>query len=143
MQIALQPPSGSLVWLAGEPGVREGEFSSASEVDIDPQALLQEDVFVRGPVAKFKDRGNLKTTIRWNTVRKFDTAEQASEFLLDYDNNFPREGTLILNIPQTTGGVITRSLPNAVVSPPRRRQLGVSVFLSYQAQGGAISTPSL
>ena len=143
MQIALQPTEGALVWLAGQPGVSERDFSSAADLDIDPVTLLQEDTFVRGRQARMTDRGNLKTSIRWNTVRKFATAEEASIFLLDYDNNTVREGTLILNIPQTSGGVITRALPNAVVSPPRRRQTGVSVFLSYTAQGGAITTPSL
>jgi hypothetical protein len=137
MRIALRE-SGKTTWLGGEPGVDDRVFSRVAGLGIDSRILTQENNFIRADEAKVEDRKNLKTTVTWTTTRKFETTAAAEMWTVDYDRTMPRNGTLILQSEIPGGGEINRYLPNAVVHPPRRVVNGVSVTLTYQAEGGEI-----
>lgn len=140
MKIALRPTgTATLLWLAGEPDVPECEFSSAGRVRITPSAPPQMQQRVRAANMRVIDRKNLLTTLSWETTRTFATAEDAFLFSLDYDTASARSGTLILLNTNPGGYLACRYLTGAVVEPPARTVIGVSVQLSYTASGGAIS----
>lgn len=142
MRVALQTTTGRTQWLAGQAGVIEREFSSASGFRVNGQIQTQDDEFIRAVEAGVIDRGNLRTTIEFSTVRKFSTAHAAELWMLDYDSTMERTGVLIIESVQVNGGVSRRYMKNAVVLPPKREANGVSVSLSYTVLGGSIkSTP--
>lgn len=140
MRVALRTTDGVFHWLAGKPGISEREHSSADQFRIAADVAVQEVRKVRAAVASVIDRGNLKTTVSFTTVRKFATAAEAEVWSLDYDLTQPRTGLLVMESQQATGGVSRRYLPDVVIQPPGREVTGVSVHLSYQASGGAIQS---
>ena len=125
-------------WLAGEPGVAQSVHSSAGnlrfsgDISIDPQGR------VRARSMAFRDRGNLAETISFTTSRKFDTTDEADEWAATYSAVHPRTG--YLDLYNEAGDCIAR-LDNAVVRPPQREVIGVSVQLSYTVTGGEILVP--
>jgi hypothetical protein len=124
--------------LAGEDGVSERVHSSAADFSVDPQAESQYISRVRASTGAVVDRGNLLTRISFTTTRKFPTVPHASMWLLDYDRTTPREGIVVLEDTSPLGAVLRRHLLGAVVSPPRRRHTGCTVFLDYSIQGSEI-----
>jgi hypothetical protein len=142
MRIALY--DGSTVYpLAGEAGVSERVHSSAGDLQITPEAEMQVASRVRAGYAQPIDRGNVLHTISFATVRKFATVAAAQEWALDYEETFPRSGTLHLQSISAEGVARRRIMANAVVSPPQRTVTGLSVRLSYQVRGGEISTQAI
>lgn len=139
MRIGLDIGDGRVVWLAGQAGISERDFSSASGLRVEGSIALQEDSFIRAAAVEVTDRKNLKTTISFGTVRKFKTVAEAEAFALDYDRSFGRTGKLIMESLKPGGGVSRRYLKGAVVSPPGREVTGVSVKLDYTVTGGSIS----
>lgn len=132
--------TGTLYPLAGEAGVSERVHSSAADLRISPRAALQTTERVRAAAARHYDRGNLSTVITFSTTRLFDSVTAADQWSLDYDSDFPREGTLYLDSVAADGITVARKLmDNAVVSPPERIHRGCTIQLFYQIQGGAIS----
>lgn len=129
--------------LAGEEGVGEREHSSAAGFELTGETRKQAMAYVRGSLAREKDRGNLLHTITFSTTRLFDSHAEASLFALAYDAAVPREGTLVIENIGADGGVeSTLHLLDAVVSPPRRRLTGCTLFLDYTVTGGAINQVS-
>ncbi len=140
MRIALQPETGPLVWLAGDPEADERTFSSAGDLRLNGDILVQEDALLRAKNRRFRDRGNLSETITFSTVRKFASSAEAQLWAIDYNRTMPRAGTLIIRIDQPGGGIVNRYLSNAVVRPPARTEIGLSILLSYTVQGSAFLT---
>lgn len=136
MRVALIK-DGITYWLAGDPALGEREFSSSSGLRVEAQIDIQEDHFIRAAAGKLRDRKNLVTTVSFSTTRKFATPTAAELFALDYDRTFARDGLLMLESPQSGGGVSRRYFA-AVVRPPSREVIGVTVLLSYVAVGGQI-----
>jgi len=139
MRIALKPPGQPLRWLAGQPGISESEFPSAGAFALVPSIEKQQVRRLRAAGALVLDRRNLLTAVSWETSRLFATVQAAALFALDYDAG-ARAGTLIFETPLEGGGVSRRYLANAVVDPPTRKLLGITVLLSYSASGGIISS---
>ena len=137
MRVALRT-GGITHWLAGQPAVDEREFSSVSGFRVSAGINVQQVAKVRAEAMEVVDHKNLQTTLTFGTTRKFDTAVLAELWSLDYDNGWPRSGTLILESPQPGGGVSRRYMAGAVVQPPVRAVTGVSVDLSYTVTGGLI-----
>lgn len=131
---------GILRWLAGNPDLGERSFSSASDFRMTPKINIQTDQFLRGAAVRVRDRKNLATTITFGTTREFPTVWAAENWVLDYEATQPREGQLILESQMGGGAVVRRYLANAVVEPPDRQVIGVSVILKYTIQGGAITS---
>jgi hypothetical protein len=140
MRVALKTPDGLTHWLAGQPGVDEREFSSVSGFRVGGTVKVQPDGFPRAEAMVFRDRKNLATSLSFGTTRKFASLVAAAEWALDYDAAKPRSGTLILETPQAGGGVSRRYMAGAVVQPPGREVIGVSVILTYDVVGGKILT---
>ena len=140
MRISLQPSAGALVWLAGQPGVDEREFASASNIRITGSIQVQEDRYIRGTNAKVKDRKNLLETLTFTTTRTFPTPQAAELWSMDYNANMPRAGVVQLQSIAEGGSVSTRYMKDAVVMPPGREVIGCSVILSYEIRGGSIKT---
>ena len=138
MRVGLLTKEGTTIWLAGQSGTGEREFSSVSGLQVAGQINVQENQFIRAAAATQVDRKNLATTVSFGTTRKFPTATAAELFALDYDNTQPRTGTLILESPQPGGGVSRRYMRGAVVDPPGREVIGVTVLLHYTVRGGLI-----
>ena len=87
--------------LAGQAGVAESVHSSAADYSVEPEISKQTSLRVRADHAVTWDRKNLKTTIRFSTVRTFATCLLAEKFANDYDETIPRSGILII---EGTGG---------------------------------------
>jgi hypothetical protein len=122
-------------WLAGEPGVAQAVHSSAGDLRINGQINIESQARVRAAAMAFRDRGNLSQDISFSTWRKFGTTQEAEEYSTTYDAVMPRTG--YLDLYNEAGEPIAR-LVNAVVSPPQRVLMGVSVQLAYQVVGGAM-----
>lgn len=137
MRVSLKVGSTSYA-LAGEEGVSERVHSPAADFSIEPQAERQSMPRVRATTAGVVDRGNLSTRITFSTTRKFPSVPHASMWLLDYDRTFPREGIAVFEDTSPLGAVLRRHLLSAVVSPPRRRFVGCTVFLDYEINGSEI-----
>lgn len=130
-------------WLAGNPALSEREHSSVSDFRITPQINVQQKQTVRGAASSFSDRKNLATTLSFGTSRLFATAEAAEAWSLDYDQAFPRTGTLVMASVLPGGGVRYRYMAGAVIQPPERIVTGCTVQLRYVIVGGKIlSTPT-
>jgi len=139
MRIALLASNAVTYWLAGQPGVSERVHSSSAGLHITAKIQVQEDNLVRSPNAIPYDRQNLLTTISFGTTLQFDTTDEAEAFALDYDQNTPRTGTLILQTEIPGGSTVAqRYMPGAVVHPPNRAVTGTSVTIQYTVVGGAI-----
>lgn len=139
MRVAIQPTSGPPVWLAGDPTMDEREFSSAADIVVSGDIQVQTDAFVRARSSILRDRGNLVETLAFSTSRKFPSHQDACLWVLLYMAGTARSGYAIFEIP-TAGGTVTRCyMPHAVVMPPERRIIGVSVLLNYQIRGSAIT----
>ena len=87
--------------LAGQAGVAESVHSSAADYSVEPEISKQTSLRVRADHAVTWDRRNLRTTIRFSTVRTFATCLLAEKFANDYDETIPRSGILII---EGTGG---------------------------------------
>lgn len=122
-------------WLAGAPGVAQSVHSSAGDLLINGQINIDTQARVRAAAMAFRDRGNLSQDISFTTARKFATTAEADEFAITYDAVMPRTG--YLDLYGEDDEPIAR-LTNAVVSPPSRQTIGVSVQLSYQVVGAAM-----
>ena len=107
------------------------------------RALLEEggnafaEVFRAAGIA-LRDRGNLAETVSFTTSRKFATTDEADEWSATYSAVFPRTG--YLDLYNESDEIIAR-LDNAIVQPPLRTVIGVSVQLSYTVIGGAMLVP--
>lgn len=122
-------------WLAGEPGIDQTVHTSAGDLRINGQINIDSQARLRAAAMAFRDRKNLQQSITFSTWRKFDTPAEAKEWALTYDAVMPRTGSL--DFYDEAGDPVAR-LSGAVVSPPQRRILGVSVELTYSVVGGAM-----
>jgi hypothetical protein len=120
-------------WLAGEPGIAQSVHASAGDLRINGQIGIDSQARLRAAYMAFRDRGNLQQNISFSTSRKFDTTGEADDWATTYDAVMPRTGSL--DFYDEAGEQVARLL-NAVVSPPERRVIGVSVLLSYTVVGG-------
>ncbi len=141
MRIALVH-NGVAHWLAGNPALDEREHTGAGNLRIAPAIITQVDTFIRAARARPRDRRNLQTEISFSTHRLFATADAAEQWAMNYEAAYPRTGHLILQSVIPGGGVTQKYLADAVVEPPARVVIGVSVDLNYRVIGSAIvSTP--
>jgi hypothetical protein len=122
-------------WLAGQPTIAQSVHSSAGDLRINGQINIDSQARVRAAAMAFRDRGNLRQEISFTTSRKFATTAEADEWSATYDAVFPRTG--YLDFYDEDDDPIAR-LTNAIVLPPSRSVIGVSVQLSYTAMGGAM-----
>jgi hypothetical protein len=134
MKIALVI-SEDFYWLAGEPGISQTVHSSAADLRINGQINIDSQARLRAAAMAFRDRGNLQQSISFTTSRKFDTTAEADAWSTTYDAVMPRTG--YLDFYDEAGDPVAR-LVNAVVSPPERRIIGVSVLLTYSVVGGTM-----
>lgn len=125
-------------WLAGNPAKSERQHSSASDLRMNGQIVLQARQFLRAAATSYVDRANLATTISFGSSRLFATAAEAQLWSLDYDATARRTGTLVLVSQIAGGGVIYRYMQGAIVRPPERIVTGCTVQLRYTAEGGKI-----
>lgn len=142
MRIALlQPTSTTTLWLAGDPSKNEREHSSAGDVRINGQTLVQWNQCVRATAGVPIDRGNLETTLTFTTARIFTTVAAAEVWSATYDSTQLRTGDVVLMSPAATA--LTSSyilMAAAVVQPPTRQVIGCSVLLSYTILGGLLES---
>lgn len=138
MRVALRTDAGVYVYLAGQDGVSERTHSSASEFRVTGDIATQQNRFIRAENASTLDRGNLSQTLTFGTTRKFSTAAAAELWALDHDSDTTRTGTLVIDSLQSGGGVTRRYMAKAVVMPPEREVIGVTVSLRYTCVGGEI-----
>lgn len=124
--------------LAGADGVSERVHSSAADFELTPESVRDLLQLFRGEYAEPIDRGNLLQVIGFTTSRLFTTGAEAWIYTLDYDRLMPRSGTLVMDVISPTGIISRRHMVNAVVSPPVRKALGATAFLSYTVHGGEI-----
>jgi hypothetical protein len=135
MRAALIHSTGTL-WLAGNPATAERLHSSAANLRIEGRTALQQDARVRAAATLHIDRGNLATTVSFDTSRIFSTPAEAEVWSGMYDTANPRTGTLVL----ASISPVNESLlffHGAVVQPPRRQVIGCSVLLGYEVLCGA------
>ncbi len=140
MRIGLYNGS-TLYPLAGAAGVDERTHSSAADFSIASNIQLQTAQKTRAANAAHFDRLNLVTAVAFSSTRLFATRALAEQYALDYDLAAPRTGILYLTTVGDDGTtLVTRYLQNAVVSPPTRKVMGCTVFLTYSVTGGSITT---
>jgi hypothetical protein len=120
-------------WLAGQVGVDQSVHSSAANLQFNGSAILQAQQRVRANYTALRDRGNLMASVSFSTTRQFDTISAAEIFAATYDAVFPRTGTL--RCFRESGPSVCQLL-NAVVAPPSRQVIGVTVMMSYTVNGG-------
>lgn len=138
MRISLK--SGATLYpLAGEAAVSERVHSSASGFEIVGEPVIQEVRKVRADYAQPIDRGNLLQRVTFSTSRLFATPAEAELWCLDYDSATPRSGDLYLDSIAPDGAVTRRVLAGAVIQPPRRRTIGCTALMDYEAIGGALT----
>jgi hypothetical protein len=132
MIIALIHTTGTY-WLAGEVGVDQRVHSSAADLQFAGGAMMQSQQRVRAAVIALRDRGNLSASVSFTTSRQFSTIDDAEVFAATYDAGTPRAGTL--RCYRESGAAVCQ-LDNAVVAPPTRQVIGVTVILNYSVSGG-------
>lgn len=138
MRIGLQIAVDRILWLAGDPGLPESQFTSASELEISGEIVTESLMRLRATARKIIDRGNVSESVSFSTVREFASVAEQELWCLDNVRTQTRSGVLVFEI--TTGGSTSyRYLPNCVLQPPRRVPMGVSVMISYKASGGMIT----
>lgn len=125
-------------WLAGQPEVAQSVHSSAGNLQFSGTINIQQQGRVRAAGMAFRDRRNLGETVAFTTSRKFATTDEADEWSATYSAVFPRTG--YLDLYNESDEIIAR-LDNAIVQPPVRTVIGVSVQLSYTVIGGAMLVP--
>lgn len=125
--------------LAGASGVGERTHSSAGDFSIVGEPVIQEVRKVRADYAEVIDRGNLLQRITFSTSRLFATSAEAELWCLDYDATDPRSGDLWLDAIAPDGAITRRVMAGCVVQPPRRRTIGCTALIDYEAIGGAIA----
>lgn len=134
MRIALVHSGGTL-WLAGNPALAERLHPSAGNLRMDGRTATQADLYVGGDETVHTDRGNLATTVTFETSRIFATVAEAEVWSGLYDSLNPRAGTLVgVGIAGLVESLV--NWPGAVVQPPRREVNGCSVMLSYEVLCG-------
>ncbi len=121
-------------WLAGQLGVDQNVHSSAANLQFGGSAILQAQQRVRAANTALRDRGNLMSSLSFTTSRLHESLSEAEVFAATYDVVFPRTGTL--RCYRETGEAVCQ-LANAVVAPPTRQVIGLTVLLSYSVSGGA------
>lgn len=126
-------------WLAGEPGIAQAVHSSAGNLQFSGTINIQQQGRVRATGIALRDRKNLAETVAFTTSRKFPTTDAAELWSATYTAVFPRTG--YLDLYNEAGTVIAR-LDNAIVQPPVRTVVGVSVQLSYTVIGAAMLVPA-
>jgi hypothetical protein len=124
--------------LAGAAGVSERTHSSAAEFTLTPESAVQIDEFVRGEYARVTDRGNLLNVVSFTTTRQFSSPAAAQIWCLDYDETFPRSGTVVFDAILPSGAILRRHMGGAVVSPPRRRCNGATALVDFLIKGGEV-----
>jgi hypothetical protein len=121
-------------WLAGEPAVSQRVHSGAADLVISGDIALDQQGRVRASSMRYSDRKNLSATVSFTTTRVFDTEDEAEDFSATYDAVYPRTGYLDL---YNAAGEARARLLSAVVKPPTRRLVGLSLILEYTVVGGA------
>lgn len=120
-------------WLAGQLGVDQHVHSSAGSLQFGGSTIMQAQQRVRAGHTALRDRGNLVASVSFTTSRQFETISDAEVFAATYDAVFPRSGTL--RCYRETGESVCQLL-NAIVAPPIRQVIGVTVMLTYSVSGG-------
>ncbi len=121
------------IWLAGQLEVSERVHSSASNLKFSGNIEIDAQGRIRATHMRFQDRKNLSSGVSFTTWRKFETEAEAEEFSALYDTVTQRTGYLDV---YGAGGAAVARLTNAIVLPPTRTVIGVSVQLDYVVKGG-------
>ncbi len=106
-----------------------------SDLEIDSETHAQVARYLRAANAKPIDRGNALHAVRFGVSRLCASAAAAHEWFLNHIATVPRKGTLTLEQGETA---ITMDDAHLVI---RGRVRGLTVFLSYTIQAGAITIP--
>lgn len=123
--------------------VLAGEFEeSTSDLSRDASTIVQMSEFLRGTEPTWNDRGNYRSSIRFSTMRIFNTIMDAELFFLEHGDN---EGTK--TVTELTGIVTFKcgDSPQATryargkLSINMPRPFGVSVVTQYQIEYGRLS----
>jgi len=94
---------------------------------------------LRATSAKVFNRDNQRVTVTFDIWREFSTPLNAEYWLLSHIKNAQREDTLYLHAQGAAGNKIRVTLSDCVLTVVALSHQGVSVFVSYQIVGGAIT----
>lgn len=127
------------LWLAGDPDKSERVHSSVRDFRRNAEQLFDIVPLLRAANTKQFDRKNQTNTLTFSTTRLFDTVDDADIFQLDYEDNYPLTGIIMLESPVAGGGVLRRYMANSVMQIPEMEPTGLTLKLNYQIIGGAIT----
>ena len=121
MHIGLITATRAVRPLAGQRGTAETWFASASNIRIREDIEQQMATYVRAAARRLFDRGNIGAAIAWDTVRTFETVDEAEAFGMDCALRMPRSGIVITEPNHTTdnpiGYLIGESWTNEPATP--------------------------
>lgn len=130
-------------YLAGDPAKSVREHSPTADLRINGQLATDLVHFCGGANVDIEDRGGLAESMEFSTTREFPSLDAAEQFVLDYysaDN--PEHDTSGDVTIESEGGAWSRTLKGAVIHPPARSLMGVTVFLRYRITFESIETPA-
>ena len=142
MRISLLASNGSTYALAGQSGVSERVHSSAANMRIDPQAVMDILRAMGDRWSSPNDLGGQTNRVSFSTTRTFSTAAEALLFCTDYDALTPRSGILVIEALSGDTVIGTRHMQSAVMDPPSRSINGCTATLTYSISGGEIKPGS-
>ena len=126
--------------LADGAGVRgAGKNVGPDGFRISGQVSSQIAQFLRAGNAKVFNRGNLRTSIAFSVRREFSSTQAAEFWLLNHVKTVQREDTLYMFAQAESGNEIQVTVSDCVLTLTDLQHEGVSVRVSYQITGGAIS----
>ena len=110
-----------------------------------------QDLLVAGPIAAqvaetiratnalVYHRGNLQTAITFSVTRECASPQAAELFCFTHPRDVLREDTLIILAQTANGGTSKLTLAGAAIQDVQCRQVGLSVLVSYNIIGGALT----
>jgi hypothetical protein len=108
-------------------------------VPIGPSALrisgpitAQAQPRLRAPATRFRNRGNMQTSIAFTSYFEFSTIAHAEIFALSYRTDVQREGSLIMRVEGGGESVVA----DCVLTDAAVTHTGVTVRVDYSIVGG-------
>ena len=110
-----------------------------SGLSVNGERIVDEVTFWQAAARVYFDRGVPRVQVQFGVQWIFASIRLAEKFALTHANDVPGQGVLSC-IAGITGDLETLYLSGAVVAVQVNRQVGTSVFVTYEIKGGKFQT---
>jgi hypothetical protein len=104
-----------------------------STLRISGPVTAQAQPRLRAKAARFRNRGNMQTSVSFRSWWEFDSVAKAEDFALSYRTLVQREGSLLM---EDSNGVVS-AVSDCVLLDVACAQIGCTVTVDYSIAGGA------